>query len=80
MEIEQMRYSSHSHQIDWQWIERYRELDAYDAYWWWAQAGPFDEEEQHQWNQLFSLNPDETIKNQLGTLLIRSRDQEVERL
>jgi tetratricopeptide (TPR) repeat protein len=78
MEIEQMRHSSHSHQLDWRWIERYRELDAYDAYWWWAQAGPFHEEEQHQWKQLFSLNPDEAIKDQLGTLLIRSRDREVE--
>ena len=21
-------------QLDWRWIDRYRELDGYDAYWW----------------------------------------------
>jgi hypothetical protein len=78
MEIEQMRCSSHPQQLDWRWIERYRELDAYDAYWWWAHAGPFAEEEQQQWDRLFSPNLDEACKRQLGTLLAHSRDSEVE--
>ncbi|HYU74503.1 MAG TPA: tyrosine/phenylalanine carboxypeptidase domain-containing protein [Ktedonobacteraceae bacterium] len=78
MEIEQMRHSSHPHQLDWRWVERYRELDAFDAYWWWAHAGPFTEEEQQQWDRLFSTNLDEATKNQLGGLLVRSRDREVE--
>ena len=36
-EIEQRRqHTPTSHyQLDWWWIERYRELDAFDAYWWW---------------------------------------------
>lgn len=78
MEIEQMRRSSHPRQLDWRWVQRYRELDAYDAYWWWAYAGPFTKEEQRQWEQLFSTNFDETTKSQLGVLLARSRDREVE--
>src|SRR6266566_9257466 len=38
-EIEQWRKTKSSHyQLDWRWVNRYHELDAYDAYWWWAQA------------------------------------------
>ncbi|MBV9020409.1 MAG: tetratricopeptide repeat protein, partial [Ktedonobacteraceae bacterium] len=50
-EIDQWRRNAASsrHQLDWRWVERYREIDAYDAYWWWSQAGPFTQEEQQQW-------------------------------
>ena len=41
-------------QLDWRWVRRYRELSAYDAYWWWAPAGPFTDEEQERWEQLFA--------------------------
>lgn len=78
-EIRQWRLhvpSSH-HQLDWRWIERYRELDAYDAYWWWAQAGPFTEEEQLQWDQIYRLDMDEGTKEQLGKLITQSRQREL---
>ncbi len=65
------------YQLDWRWVDRYRRLDAYDAYWWWAQAGPFDEEEQRQWNQLFIPNINEDRKELLGKLIAQSRQREL---
>ncbi len=77
MEIEQSKHSSHPNQLDWRWVERYRELDAYDAYWWWASAGPFTPDEQLQWDQLYTPNVDETTKARLGVLLTQSREREI---
>jgi hypothetical protein len=78
-EIEQwrLRVTSSRHQLDWRWIEHYRELDAFDAYWWWAQAGPFTQEEQQQWDQLFAPNVNETTKLQLDKLIVHSREREL---
>lgn len=78
-EIEQWRQKAPSaqYQLDWRWVEKFRALDAFDAYWWWAQAGPFNEEEQQQWDQLFTPNLDEATKSQLGKLIIQSREREL---
>ena len=78
-EIEQWKKTNTSYyQLDWRWVERYRTLCAYDMYWWWAQAGPFTEEEQQQWNQLFTPKLDETTKQQLGVLIAQSRKRELQ--
>jgi tetratricopeptide (TPR) repeat protein/transcriptional regulator with XRE-family HTH domain len=66
-----------SFQLDWRWVKRYRELSAYDAYWWWAHAGPFTEEEQQEWDLLFSPPVDEATKERLRGLLMQSRDREL---
>jgi hypothetical protein len=52
-EVEQWRQnaSSAQHQLDWRWVERYRELNACHS--WLAHAGPFTEEEQQQGDALF---------------------------
>ena len=78
-EIDQWRAASQAphYQLDWRWVERYRHLSAYDAYWWWAHAGPFTEEEQQQWDQLFSPQMDEATKDQLRSLLVQSREREL---
>ncbi len=78
-EIEQWHRKANAlhHQLDWRWIERFRALDAFDAYWWWAQAGPFTEEEQQQWNQISSSGTNEATKAQLGKLIAQSRDSEL---
>lgn len=65
-------------QLDWRWVRRYRELSAYDAYWWWAHAGPFTVAEQESWDQLFVSPVDEGAKDQLRLLLLHSRDRELE--
>lgn len=73
-EIEQWRQkttASH-YQLDWRWIERYRQLITYDAFWWWVQAGPFTEEERQEWNQHYIPSPDKVLKEQLGKLISRS--------
>ncbi len=78
-EIEHWRRQATSahHQLDWRWVERYRELASYDSYWWLAHAGPFTEEEQQQWDRLFIPPLDEAMKQQLGTLLVQSREREL---
>ncbi len=65
-------------QLDWRWVNRYRALSAYDAYWWWAHAGPFLAEEQDCWDQLFIPPVGEETKDQLRKLLLSSRDRELE--
>ena len=64
-------------QLDWHWVRRYRELSAYDAYWWWAPGGPFTDEEQHQWERLYAPKVDEATKDQLREILMQSRDREL---
>jgi tetratricopeptide (TPR) repeat protein len=61
-EIAQWKSSvlSPQHQLDWRWVERFRELVTYDSYWWLTWAGPFTAEEQHEWDSLFALPLDET--------------------
>ena len=78
-EIERWKQHIHSphYQLDWRWIKRFRQLDAYDAYWWWAYAGPFTQEEQQQWEQLLKLLLDEETKKQLGNILVQSREREI---
>ncbi len=78
-EIEEWRRQAKSphHQLDWRWVERYRELSAYDSYWWLTWAGPFTKEEQHQWEHLFSQPLDEARREQLGILMRESRDREL---
>src|SRR6266700_3404226 len=64
-------------QLDWRWVRRYRELSAYDAYWWWAPAGPFTDEEQRRWEKLLAPKVDEATKDQLREILMQSRDREL---
>src|SRR5258708_3343239 len=65
------------HQLDWRWVERYRELASFDSYSWLAPAGPFMQEEQQQWDQLYSQNIDEATKEQLGKLIAQSCQREL---
>ncbi len=77
-EIEQWRKAKASHyQLDWRWVERYRELASFDSYWWLTSTGPFTEEEQQQWNHSFTSTLDEKTKEQLGKLLSQSQEREV---
>ena len=78
-EIEQWRRQATSpqHKLDWRWIEQYRKLAAFNVYWWWAHAGPFDEEQQQRWTQLYSSNPDEATREQLALLIAQSREREL---
>lgn len=78
-EIEQWRRQAKSphHQLDWRWIERYRELSSYDSHWWLTWAGPFAQEEQQHWNFLSSQALDATTKEQFGKVMSQSRKREL---
>jgi tetratricopeptide (TPR) repeat protein len=78
-EIEQWRQHAPSaqHQVDWRWVERYRELNAYDGHGWLAHAGPFTAEEQQQWDALLPSRAQQAVKEQLGTLITQSREREL---
>jgi hypothetical protein len=65
-------------QLDRRWIGRYRELTSQDSFWWLSWAGPFTEEEQHQWDRFFTPPVDEATKSQLAPLLNQSREREIE--
>ena len=65
------------HQLDWRWVECYRELASFDSYSWLAPAGPFTDEEQQQWNQLYSHSLDEATKERLGTIIAQSRERDL---
>ncbi|MGH2494133.1 MAG: hypothetical protein ACRDIV_05455 [Ktedonobacteraceae bacterium] len=78
-EIEQWRCQAKSphYQLDWRWVARYRELISYDSYWWLTWAGPFTEEEQQQWDYLFSASLEATSREQLSVLMMKSREREI---
>jgi tetratricopeptide (TPR) repeat protein/transcriptional regulator with XRE-family HTH domain len=78
-EIDQWRAASGGtpFQLDWRWVERYRQLCAFDDYWWLAYAGPFTQEEQQQWDEVFPP-ADESTKDRLRGVLLQSREREVE--
>ena len=78
-EIQQWRQKATSprYQLDWRWVKRYRKLASYDSYWWLTWAGPFTDEEQRRWDQLFAQKLDEATKEQLGIILAQSRRREL---
>lgn len=64
-------------QLDGRWIERFRQLTAYDAYWLWAHAGSFTNEERSHWDQIISQELDTEKREQLDRLIVRSRNREI---
>jgi tetratricopeptide (TPR) repeat protein len=79
-EIKQWRQRANTphHQLDWRWVERYRQLASFDSYWWLASAGTFSQEEQRQWNQMYTPDIDETTKEQLSIFITQTRQREIE--
>lgn len=80
-EIQEWRQTSSSshYQIDWRWVDQYRDLAAFDSFWWLAAAGPFTEEDQRQWDLAYAPDLDESTKEQLGRLIAQSRQRELDR-
>jgi tetratricopeptide (TPR) repeat protein len=78
-EIEQWKRSTPSpqYQLDWRWVERFRELVTYDSYCWLTWAGPFTEAEQQEWDRSFAPTLNEATKEQLGALMKISREREL---
>lgn len=65
-------------QLDRRWIERYRDFNAQDSFWWLSWAGLFTKEELQQWDRLFHPPLDEATKAQLAPLAAQSRERELD--
>jgi hypothetical protein len=69
-------------QLDYRWINRYKEIADYDTYWWLEPTGPFTEDEQREWNRLSSQcnkhRPDDDLKLTMKTALQRELDKAIE--
>lgn len=69
-------HASH-HQLDWRWVERYRELSSYDSFWWLTPAGPFTLEEQRQWHEACHQPVSAALRAEMSRLLVTSREREI---
>ncbi len=72
------RTGGSQHQLDWRWVERFRDLSAHSSTWWLTWAGPFTEEEQREWDRLFVFPFNEAVKAPLEQLMKSSRERELE--
>ena len=63
--------------LDQRWIERYRILTDYDSRWWWTPTGPFNKEEQQEWNNLIHHERTPLITKRLDHLLVQARNREI---
>lgn len=70
---------SHSprYQLDWRWVERYRELTSYDSFWWLTPAGPFTSQEHRRWQALYHHPVSAAAKAELSGMLVASREREI---
>lgn len=75
-EISLIMSSRHSYQLDRRWFPRYSELVAYDDLFLLTQAGPFTEDEEKEWAQLFPNQDEEESKSRLLELAAQSRKRE----
>jgi tetratricopeptide (TPR) repeat protein len=77
-ELQQWRASSPNGQLDWRWAVRYREIVRYDPFQWLSHAGPFTHEEQEEWARLQGAAATEEQRKRQETLLIQSRNREIQ--
>ncbi len=75
--IEIWHKESPSHQLDWRWYPRYHQLVLYDDIAWLAQAGPFSEEEQTEWNNLIDHREDADAAKSMSAIIVQSRRREM---
>ncbi len=77
-EMEQWRQTkAPRYQLDWRWIESYRQLAAFDSFGWLAPAGSFSAEEQRAWDRLLMQQENEETQGEMETMLARSREREL---
>src|SRR6266853_2565279 len=76
MEREQGSIINTSAKLDAKWFKVYQSIVSFVLFTWLAHAGPFTDEEQHEWDQLFGREDDEARKR-MATVMARSRDREL---
>jgi tetratricopeptide (TPR) repeat protein len=62
--------------LDWRWYARFKDAVAYDVFGWLAHAGPFTEDEQEEWQGLFSRSDDEATRR-MAAIIKASREREL---
>ncbi len=65
------------YQIDWRWVERYRELTSYDSFWWLTPVGPFTSQEQERWHEIYRHPVDAATRAELSSMMVASREREI---
>jgi tetratricopeptide (TPR) repeat protein/transcriptional regulator with XRE-family HTH domain len=71
-QLEEVRLT-HQYRLDWRWFSRYQDLVSYDDLAMLAQAGPFNDAEQIEWEELSSQ---EGSMKRLLELIAQSRERE----
>ena len=77
--IDEIRFFKETGQQFWldrQWFSRYQNLASFNYLAWLAYTGPFNEEEQREWNQLFLRRNEEEQSTRMNTLVLQSRRRE----
>jgi len=67
------------YQLDTQWFGQYLSLASYDDLQWLVQAGPFDKEEQKEWDNLFNQRREKEASEKLLNLIAHSKQREFNR-
>jgi hypothetical protein len=62
--------------LDARWFKTYQSIVSFDLFTWLAIAGPFTDEEQREWDQLFGREDDKARKR-MATMMATSRDREL---
>jgi transcriptional regulator with XRE-family HTH domain len=65
------------HQLDWRWYSRYHQLTSYSDIKWLTPAGPFSDEEEHEWNSIAQHQEDEEASKGLAAIIAQSRRREL---
>ena len=76
MKQEQGSLFNPSAQLDARWFKVYQPIVSFDLFTWLAHAGPFTDDEQREWDQLFGRKDDEARKR-MATMMATSRDREL---
>jgi len=71
--------TSPHYRLDARWSERYFQLARYDDTEWLSSAGPFTDEEWHEWDALFTRRQEEDAKSRMDGIMLRSRKRALAR-
>jgi len=66
-------------QLDYRWFGRYKEIANYDTYWWLEPAGPFNQEEEQEWNRITSQDNQDGTNDNLKLLMKNALQRELDK-
>jgi hypothetical protein len=75
-EINHILAQPHDYHLDDRWFPLYSDLSSFDNLAWMAHAGPFNVDEQNEWEQLLQHRTEEQASSRMATLIVQSRRRE----